>query len=163
MARKKVGGDAEEVQAQAHDEVASGIVETASDLDVEMTALEQDVQRAYEESVTVEEAERLAAKVLTVQLKIARELAITDLNARMRKNGLKAQRAQAYMDECNKSEKKPAEGYLENVVTLDPKVKLAQATYDEQDARKESLTLYLGIFKDAHIYFRGIARGNYNG
>jgi hypothetical protein len=168
MARKTVGETTKlgqeligALEEAVEGETKAALIEYASPLDADMAVLEKDVQRAYDESITLEEAERLAAKVLTVQLKIARELAVMDLNSRMRKNGLKAKRAEAYMAECNKSEKKPAEGYLDNVITLDAGVKEAQANFDETDSRKESLAIYLGIFKDAHIYFRGIAKGRF--
>ena len=125
--------------------------------------LETVVQDAYENGVTLTEAEKLAAKMLGAQIAIARALENTDLDARMRKNGVKAIKAAVYMDELTKHEKKPAEGFLEHAVNLNKMVADEQTAYDTADARKDALFTYLGIFKDAHIYFRGVAKGAFNG
>lgn len=127
----------------------------------EFGELAADVQRAYEEGTPIEEAERLAAKFLGAQMKVAEELAAVDLDSRMKKNGLKATKSAVYMAAATAGEKKPSEGFLENTVNLDSGVAQAQERFDTADARKEALTIYLGIFKDAHIYFRGIAKGRY--
>jgi hypothetical protein len=121
------------------------------------------VRTAYESGTTMDEAERHAARFLEAQLNVAAELASLDLDARMKKNGMKAARAQIYLDLCAGSEKKPSDTFLEQQVTLDRTVNLAVDLYEKADARRENLTLYLGIFKDAHVYFRGIAKGAYNG
>lgn len=127
----------------------------------EFSELAVDVQRAYDEGVTMEQAERLAAKFLGAQLKVAEELASIDLDSRMKKNGLKAIKSAVYMQAATAGEKKPSEGFLENTVNLSKDVSDAQDRFDASDARKESLSIYLGIFKDAHIYFRGIAKGRF--
>lgn len=123
--------------------------------------LVQIVDQAYNEGVTMEAAERYAARFLSAQLHVAEELAQMDLDARMKKNGLKAIKSSVYMAAATATEKKPSEGFLENTVNLDPLVSNAQERFDTSDSRKESLSLYLGIFKDAHIYFRGIAKGRF--
>jgi hypothetical protein len=147
MARQKVELPQEQQTSQVHNEFGE---------------LAGDVQRAYEEGVSIEEAERLAAKFLGAQMKVAEELASVDLDARMKKNGMKATRSAVYMAAATAVEKKPSEGFLENTVNLDKMVQGAQERFDAADARKEALSIYLGIFKDAHIYFRGIAKGNYS-
>lgn len=137
--------------------------DSPSTLQDEFAELAQIVARAYDEGVTLEEAERLAAKALGVQLAIAERLKVADLDTRMKKNGLKATRARSYMAEATKGEKKPSEGFLENHVNMDVTVQTAANDYESADAETQSLTLYLGIFKDAHIYFRGIAKGRFDG
>lgn len=124
-------------------------------------SLKADIQNAYEGNVTIDEAERLAAKFLGAQMEIASQLSKLDLDSRMKKNGLKATRARAYMELVSRSDKKPSEGYLDQHVNLDVSSQLAQKEYDQVDSEKESLELYLNIFKDAHIYFRGISKGRY--
>jgi hypothetical protein len=119
------------------------------------------VKEAYETGVTMEEAERHAARFLEAQLSVAAELARLDLDTRMRKNGMKAARAKVYLDIVNAAEKKPTETYIDSQVTLDHNVCAVQDLYEKSDARKESLALYFGIFKDAHVYFRGIAKGRF--
>lgn len=121
------------------------------------------VKAAYETGTTMEEAERHAARFLDAQLSVAAELASLDIDARMKKNGMKAARARVYLDLCNQSEKKPSDTFLEQQVTLDKTVNVAVDLFERADARRENLNLYLGIFKDAHVYFRGIAKGNYSG
>ncbi len=135
--------------------------ETSSQVHGEFGDLALDVQRAYENGTTLDEAEKLAAKFLGAQLTIAAELATTDLDSRMKKNGLKAVKSAVYMTEATRGEKKPSEGMLENHVNLSELVQGEQNRFDTADARKESLLLYFGIFKDAHIYFRGIAKGRF--
>lgn len=125
--------------------------------------LEESVQAVYEDGVTIEQAEKLAAKMLGAQMKIAMQLASIDLDSRMKKNGVKSVKAAVYMDEISKHEKKPAEAYLENAVNLNELVCKEQDSYERSDAEKNALSTYLGIFKDAHIYFRTVAKGNFNG
>lgn len=119
------------------------------------------IERAYEGDVTIDEAERLAAKFLLVQMDVAAELSSSDLDARMKKNGLKAKRAQAYMSEVARNEKKPSDTLLEQHVAMDPGCQIAAEQFEQADAKRESLHLYFNIFKDAHIYFRGISKGRY--
>ncbi len=121
------------------------------------------VKAAYVTGTTMEEAERHAARFLEAQLSIASNLATLDLSARMKKNGMKAARAQCYITECSATEKKPSDTFLEQKVQLDPFVCKAVDLFETADARRENLAIYLGIFKDAHVFFRGIAKGVYNG
>ena len=129
----------------------------------EFQALQDIFLKAYNQGTSLEEAERLAARFLTAQMNVAVELEAMDLDTRAKKAGLKAIKAAVYMECVKGSDKKPAEGYLDHYVTLDKTVCDAQDRFDEADARKESLSLFFGIFKDAHIYFRGIAKGSFNG
>lgn len=154
MARKTVGSPGSEHKPSEH---SAAPVSS----DSEFGALRAIVERAHAEGTTLDEAEKLAARFLAAQMQVAEELASLDLEARVKKNGLKAIKSAAYMAEATKGEKKPSEGFLENVVNLDKTVAVAQDTFDRADARKESLLLYMGIFKDAHIYFRGIAKGRF--
>ena len=127
----------------------------------EFSELKAIVEKAYAEGTTLEEAERLAAHFLGAQMRVAEELAQIDLDSRMKKSGLKAIKAAVYMEAVSKADKKPAEGWLENHVALNELVGEAQTSFDTADSRKVSLEVYLGIFKDAHIYFRGIAKGRF--
>lgn len=125
--------------------------------------LEKTVTDAYENGVSLEDAERLAAKMLSAQMTIARELEAVDLDSRMRKNGVKAIKAAVYMEEINKYDKKPAEGLLEHAINQNKLVNTEQDAYETLDARKSALTIYLGIFKESHIYFRSIMKGTFSG
>jgi hypothetical protein len=119
------------------------------------------VTEAYESGVTMERAEAMAARMLGAQLTIAAALATADLNARMRKNGVKAIKASVYMQEIARYDKKPSEGFLEQAVNAEKLVTDEADAYEKADATKEELQSYFGIFKDAHIYFRGIAKGSF--
>ena len=96
-----------------------------------------------------------------MRLTLADELRVTDLDARMKRHGVKAVKAAVYTQEVAKHEKKPSEGFLENAVNLDKMVADEESAYAQADTTKDQLANYLDIFKDAHIYFRGIAKGNY--
>ncbi len=130
-------------------------------LDKEFEQLRMVVESAYDNAVTIDEAEKLASRFLSVQLKIAEKLSSLDLDSRMRKSGVKAKRAEVYQSECSKYEKKPSDSVLEAAIEVNPEVREEQKLFDEADSRKESLETYLGIFKDAHIFFRGIAKGRF--
>lgn len=121
------------------------------------------VKEAHTTGVTMDQAEKYAARFLEAQLTLACELASIDIDARMKKNGMKAAKAQAYLDICRASDKKPSDVYIEQEVTLNKTVNATVDMFERLDARRENLMLYMGIFKDAHVYFRGIAKGTYNG
>lgn len=123
--------------------------------------LKQSIERAYAEGVTMQEAERLAAKTLSVRMMLADSIQVADLDARMRRHGVKAVRASAYMEELSKHEKKPAEGFLENAVNLNPDVAQEEREYATVDTEKDRFFTYLGIMADAHIFFRNVAKGSY--
>jgi hypothetical protein len=124
--------------------------------------LETSIESSYNEGVTMEEAEKLAAKFLSAQLMVSKELTKADLDSRMRKSGLKAIRAAVYMDEATKGEKKPTEAMLSMLLDQNEIVSGEQKSLDEAEVSREELTRYYNIFQNAHIYYRGIAKGNFN-
>jgi hypothetical protein len=119
------------------------------------------IENAYNEGVTIQDAERLAAKTLVVRIDLSQELKVVDLDSRMKKHGVKVTRADAYMEEIKKHDKKPVESFLEAAVTMNGNVIEAEHDYAKADVHREMIHNYLDIFKDAHIYFRGIAKGTY--
>lgn len=123
--------------------------------------LEKDIKDSYESSVTMEEAEKLAGKFLYAQLQVSQKLATTDLDARMRKSGLKAIKAAVYLDNVQGKEKKPSDTLLEQLVNSDAIVKGEQAAFDEAEVVRDQLQNYLNIFKEAHVHFRTIAKGRF--
>ncbi len=129
-------------------------------MDLDFAELRADIERAYSEGVSLEQAERLAAKVLLVQMEIANSLETIDLDARMKKSGLKAIQARCYARIISNADKKPTEKALEHGINADADVLAAQQALDEGAAKKESLSLYFGLFHEAHIYFRGISRNS---
>lgn len=123
--------------------------------------LTNDIRGAYESGTTLEEAERLAAKFLFGQIQVASALQVADLDARMRKNGVKAIKSAVRTEEVRKHEKKPTESSLDDVVNLNEIVSSEQNSYDEAEVAKDYLENTLSVFRDAHIYFRGIAKGRF--
>ena len=128
-----------------------------------LSELRTAIDSAYENGVTMPEAEKLAAMTLSRRMAIADQLLITDIDSRMKKHGAKAVRAAVYMEELKKHEKKPAEAYLENAVNISDVVESAERAYAEADVAREHLENYMSILGDAHVYFRQIAKGNYEG
>lgn len=119
------------------------------------------IQSAYESSVTIQEAEKLAARFLHAQIMVAEELRTADLDSRMRKTGLKAVKSAIRMEEVRKHEKKPTEGALDDLVNTNEMVNQEQEAFDTSEVNRDLLQNYLNIFKDGHLYFRGISKGRY--
>ena len=124
---------------------------------------EEAIQSAYTEGVSMEQAEKLAAKFLHAQIKAGAALREADLDARMRKTGVKAVKAAVYLEEAKKGDKKPSDVMLEAIVNNTGKVKDLQNQLDTAEAYRDQLVNYLSVFREGHIYFRGIAKGNFNG
>lgn len=136
--------------------INKSVLKLAEELTSEITA-------AYEESVTIPQAEKLAAKFLSAQMKIATELAIADLDARMKKAGAKRIRAAVYYNEATKDAKKPSDAFLQAIVDASEIVEGEQKSLDEAEVDRDLLENYFSIFREAHIYFRGIAKGRFDG
>src|SRR5689334_18557792 len=93
--------------------------------------LQSKIQSSYEEGVTLEQAERLAAEFLYAQLQVSNELKKADLDSRMRKSGVKAVRAAIYLDIISKSEgKRPTEAQLAATIDSDSLVTGEQKDFD---------------------------------
>lgn len=126
-------------------------------------SLEDKITDAYTNGVTLEEAERLAGEFLIAQMKTSRELKNSDLNARMRKSGLKAAKATAYREQANKGDKRPTEAAIAAAIDLDALVATEQDGFDTAEVSKSELERYFNVFQNAHIFYRGIAKGSFGG
>jgi hypothetical protein len=122
-----------------------------------------EIEKAYVNSPTMEEAEKLAAKFLAAQMHIANELAVMDLDARMKKAGMKRVRAAVYAETVSSSDKKPTEAMITSIIDTDELVERAQTDFDTAEVEVELLRSYYSIFREGHIYFRGIAKGSFGG
>lgn len=125
--------------------------------------IEQAIASAHTEGVTLDQAEKLAAKTLHAQIAVSTELASVDLNARMSKSGLKAIKAAVYMNVVSQSDKKPTEAAISAIIDYDETVAQAQNALDKNEVERDELNRYYDIFREAHIYFRGIAKGRFEG
>lgn len=124
--------------------------------------LETKIQNSYEKGVSIEQAEKLAGEFLKAQMVVSDELKTSDLDSRMRKSGLKAVRAAVYMDAATKSDKKPTEAALESILNTNELVQNEQDALDKAEVDRDSLKRYYDIFREAHIYYRGIAKGSFS-
>lgn len=124
--------------------------------------LEAKIQQSYSEGVTLEDAESLAAEFLFAQMQVSNELKKADLDSRMRKSGVKAVKAAIYTEAVSKADKKPTEGALEHLINSNELVQGEQEALDKAEVEKDDLTRYYNIFREAHIYYRGIAKGKFD-
>lgn len=125
--------------------------------------LEAKIQASYEQGVTLEDAEKLAGEFLHAQLIVSAELKKADLDARMRKSGTKAVRASAYLDIVQASEKKPTETQIGSMIDTNPLVGREQDGLDRAEVDRDELERYYDIFQNAHVHFRTIAKGRFDG
>lgn len=125
--------------------------------------LENKIVNAYTEGTTLEQAEKLAGEFLGAQLKVSSELAKVDLDSRMRKSGVKALKAAIYMEAATKTDKKPTEAMLSAIIDMNDIVQSEQTGLDTAEVSKAELERYYDIFVNAHIFFRGVAKGNFGG
>lgn len=123
--------------------------------------LESEIQSSYMEGVTLEKAEKLAGQFLHAQMRVSEEIKKSSLDARMRKSGVKAVKAAVYSEACSKSDKKPTESALEHTLNSSGLVSAEQEAFDRAEVDCEELERYYNIFREAHIYFRGIAKGKF--
>jgi len=121
--------------------------------------LEAKIVNSYEQGVSLEDAERLASEFLYAQMQISGELKKLDLDSRMRKTGVKAVRAAIYLDIVQKSDKKPTEAQISAMLDSDQLVSGEQEALDTAEVERDDLKRYYDIFQNAHIHYRGIAKG----
>lgn len=125
--------------------------------------LTQRIQSAYSEGVTLEDAEKLASEFLFAMIKVSAELKNADLDTRMKKTGVKAVRAAIYLDTVQKNEKKPTEAQIAALVDTNELVQTEQVSFDTAEVARDDLERYYNIFKEAHVHFRGVSKGRFDG
>lgn len=121
-------------------------------------SLEEKIISSYTEGVSLDTAEKLAAEFLSAQIRVSRELAKVDLNARMRKQGVKAIRAALYTKikgEVDKITEAAMTAQLDN----NELVSGEQQSWDEAEVDKAELERYYEVFQASHVYYRQISRG----
>ena len=123
--------------------------------------IETIIKSVYEDGVSISEAEKLAGQFLHFQLVLSEKLKVADLDARMRKQGVKAIRAALYTSICSKAEKKPTEAQLEATLTNDEVVHGEQIAYDKAETERDEVERVFNICREAHVYLRGVAKGRF--
>ncbi len=122
--------------------------------------LAKDIELCYETPCSIEDAEKLAAHFLTAQIKVGEALKKADLDARMRKSGLKAIKAAVYLEAATKDPKKPSDVLIGAIVDSDKLVMAEQEGFDTAEVYKNQLENYLNVFNNAHLYFRALMKGS---
>lgn len=122
--------------------------------------LETIIESAYTEGVTVDEAEKLAARFLHAQLKVSEELRIADLDSRTRKSGVKAIRAALYTN-IRSGPDKVTEAAIEAQLNANDIVEAEQKSFDEAEVNRDELERLYNVYINCHIYFRGVAKGSF--
>lgn len=125
--------------------------------------LEAKIEQSYTDGIIADDAERLAGQFLYGQMAVSTELRKLDLDARMRKSGLKAIRAAVYMDAATKGDKKPTEAALSAIVDMNDIVQGEQNSLDQAEVSRDELSRYFSIFQAAHVHYRTIAKGSFGG
>lgn len=124
-------------------------------------SLIQSIIKSSEEGVTIPEAERLAGTSLAIMAELSVDLREADKDRRMRKRGVKAIKSAVRMEEIKKHDKKPTEGYLDDVVNLSTLVSGEEEAFDDSEINKEELERQYGIVKECHLFFRSISKGKF--
>lgn len=125
--------------------------------------LVKEIEKASDEGLTMEHAERVAATALFVMNSLSELLAGSDKNARMRKQGLKAIKSAVRQEEIKRHDKKPTEGQLDDVVNLDTLVQGEETAYDEAEVTRDELERQFNIARESHLYFRSVSKGSFGG
>lgn len=123
-----------------------------------LAKLETKIIDSYNHGVTITEAEKLAGEFLHGQLLISAQLKITDLDARMKKVGVKAIRADAYLQILKASEKKPTEAQISAEIDTDKSFQKEQELFDTAEVHRNELERLYEVYGNCHIYFRTIAK-----
>lgn len=127
----------------------------------EFEGLESVFQETYSGNTTIEEAERLAARFLGEMMRVSARLRILGLDVRMKKSGLKAVKGTRYLEEARGSDKKPSDVLIGAVLDTDELVHSAQGALDTAETEQEDLERQYGVFKEAHVFYRGMGRGKF--
>lgn len=123
--------------------------------------LESTITEAYATSPTPDEAELSAAKFLAGMFRVGDELKRIDLDARMKKSGLKAIRSAVYLEEAKRGDKKPSDTLIEAVINSNRMVTDAQQALDYAEVDRDRLHNLLNVCKESHIFFRALAKGRF--
>ncbi len=119
------------------------------------------IKASYEEGVTLDQAEKLAAEFLHAQLLVSGELKKQDLDARMKKTGVKAVRAAIYTQAKSDTTLKLTEAGVSALIDVHEVVQSEQNGLDKAEVERDELDRIFSIFREGHIYFRGIAKGKF--
>lgn len=124
-------------------------------------SLEQKIIKAYTEGTNLVDAESLAAEFLEAQIKVSEELKEESIRHRMLKADLKERAASVLYAAATAGDKKPSDSILQALVDKDPGVKEAYQVHIVAEEHANELERLYNIFRESHVYFRGISRGKF--
>lgn len=122
----------------------------------QISNLMNEVKKSYESPLTRDEAQKLAGQFLHAMFTLGEDMKVADLDSRNKKSALKALKATVYLEAATKTDKKPADSMLEAIVNSNISVQSEQNKLDDAEVLRDSLQTYFNIFKEAHVFFRGI-------
>lgn len=125
--------------------------------------LEEKVREAYQNGVTQEQAERLAGEFLEANFQLAEKLKMAELDARMRKSGLKAVKGAAYLEIVQKSERKPTEAQITAMLDTEGMINKEQENLDKAEVECNFLERIYSTCQNAHVLYRKISGGTFSG
>lgn len=123
--------------------------------------IQDKIKETYEKSITIEQAEEFAAELLYTQMLLSSQIKKADLDRRMKRTGLKSIRAALRLEIASKGEKKPTEATIDAMVDSNELYVGEQNRFDEAEVNTEELERIFNIIKEAHIYYRGVAKGRF--
>ena len=117
------------------------------------------IGKAANETVTIEDAERIAGFSLFVMNSLSEQLKTLDIERRMRKSGLKAIKSATRITETKKHDKKPTEGALDDAVNTNELVISEEQAFDDAEVETEETKRQYDIAAESHLYFRSLMKG----
>src|ERR1700677_4305759 len=108
--------------------------------------LSNKIKASYEENVTLDDAEKLAAEFLCAQIILSDKLRKCDLDAKMRKTGVESISAAIRLEASKAELKKPSEGALDAMVAVNELVQNERNSLSEAETERNNLQRYFDIF-----------------
>jgi hypothetical protein len=111
-------------------------------------------------SYAIDKADKTAAMFLEAQLRLGYYLEEVELNAKNLKNQITKIEAEKYFEYKLANTGKVTEGVLTNSVAKDDAVVLAKKLAAEAESTLKKWAYISNTLKDAHVFFRTVAKGN---
>jgi hypothetical protein len=120
--------------------------------------LQKRVSEVYENGTTVSQSEEITHELADAEFKLVTMITPLDLDARMRRHGVKQIRAAVYLDIIKNSEKKPTEAQIAAMVDSDSLVSDAQKGYDGAEAALAEAERLLDAVHNSQVVFRTLMK-----
>lgn len=122
-------------------------------------AISVEVNSAHKEKYDQEEAEKTAALCLEAQIELAEFLSDSEFLAKESKAEVERKESEQYFYYKGKAVGKTSDAALKQEVARDKEVLAAKKTQFQAEADYNKWRNLFGFLKDAHHYFRGVAKG----